>query len=98
MPPRTPDVNGDERDATNVIDRIWHGTDPVSRLARLALAPAAGLYRGIVAARGALYDIGLLPARRTALPALSVGNLSVGGTGKTPVSAFIAARLRDRGG
>jgi tetraacyldisaccharide 4'-kinase len=98
VPPQPPDANGDEREATNVVDRIWHGTDPVSRLARLALAPAAGLYRGIVAARGALYDLGVLPARRTVLPALSVGNLSVGGTGKTPVSAYIAARLRDRGG
>jgi len=98
VPPRPPDANGGERDATNVVERIWHGTDPVSRLARFALAPAAGLYRGIVAARGALYDLGVLPARRTVLPALSVGNLSVGGTGKTPVSAFIAARLRDRGG
>ena len=98
MPPQPPDANGDEREATNVVDRIWHGTDPVSRLARLALAPAAGLYRGIVAARGALYDLGIFPARRTVLPALSVGNLSVGGTGKTPVSAYIAARLRDRGG
>jgi tetraacyldisaccharide 4'-kinase len=88
----------EERAASSLVERIWHGTEPASRLARLALAPAAGLYRGIVAARGALYDIGLLPARRTALPALSVGNLSVGGTGKTPVSAYIAARLRDRGG
>lgn len=108
MPPSPSDANGseranggsraDDRAASSVVERIWHGTDPVSRIARLALAPAAGLYRGIVAARGALYDIGLLPARRTALPALSVGNLSVGGTGKTPVSAYIAARLRDRGG
>ena len=98
MPPRPPDGSGEERDSTNVVDRIWHGTDPLSRLARLALAPAAGLYRGIVAARGALYDLGVFPARRTALPALSVGNLSVGGTGKTPVSAYIAARLRDKGG
>jgi tetraacyldisaccharide 4'-kinase len=82
----------------SVADRIWHGNDPLSQIARLALVPAAGLYGGIVAARGLLYDLGMLPARRTILPALSVGNLSVGGTGKTPVSAFIAARLRDRGG
>jgi len=92
------DAREDERTASSLVERIWHGTEPASRLARLVLAPAAGLYRGIVAARGALYDIGLLPARPTALPALSVGNLSVGGTGKTPVSAYIAARLRDRGG
>ena len=98
MSRQPPDVNGNERESANVVDRIWHGTDPLSRLARVALAPAAGLYRGIVAARGALYDLGVLPARRTVLPALSVGNLSVGGTGKTPVSAYIAARLRERGG
>lgn len=84
--------------AVNVVERIWHGSDALSRIARLALVPAAGVYAGIVAARGLLYDAGVLPARRTVLPALSVGNLSVGGTGKTPVSAFIAARLRDRGG
>ncbi|HEX2781559.1 MAG TPA: tetraacyldisaccharide 4'-kinase [Gemmatimonadaceae bacterium] len=80
------------------MERIWRGDDMVARVARLALAPAEGLYRGVVAARGALYDLGLLPARRTALPSISVGNLSVGGTGKTPVSAHIAARLRDLGG
>jgi tetraacyldisaccharide 4'-kinase len=97
-PPPQSEVPGAERSTPNVVERIWHGTDAVSRLARFALAPAAGLYRGIVAARGALYDLGVLPARRTVIPALSVGNLSVGGTGKTPVSAYIAARLRDRGG
>ena len=86
------------RRGVSVVERIWHGRDPLATIARIALAPVAGLYRGIVAARGALYDVGVLPARQTILPALSVGNLSVGGTGKTPVSAFIAARLRDRGG
>lgn len=70
----------------------------MARAARLALAPLAGLYRGIVAVRGSLYDAGLLPARRTALPALSVGNLSVGGTGKTPFAAYVAGELRSRGG
>ncbi len=97
MPPPPPSDREDSREPSGV-DRVWHGTDPLARIARIALAPAEGLYRGIVAARGALYDLGLLPARRTALPSLSVGNLSVGGTGKTPVSAYIAARLRERGG
>ena len=70
----------------------------MARVARLALAPVEGLYRGIVAARGALYDVGVLPSREPALPSVSVGNLSVGGTGKTPVSAYVAARLREKGG
>ena len=80
------------------VDRIWWGDDAIARLARVALAPFEGAYRGIVALRGTLYDAGLLPARRTALPALSVGNLSVGGTGKTPFAAYVASELRARGG
>ena len=84
--------------AERAVERIWRGDDPIARAARLALAPAAGLYGGIVAVRGALYDAGVLPARPTAVPAISIGNLSVGGTGKTPVSAYIAARLRAKGG
>lgn len=82
----------------SIIERIWWGDDVLARAARLALAPLEGAYRGIVALRGSLYDAGLLPARRTALPAMSVGNLSVGGTGKTPFAAFVASELRNRGG
>ena len=84
--------------AERTVQRIWRGDDAMARVVRLALAPAEGLYRGIVAARGALYDAGVLPSRRPALPSISVGNLSVGGTGKTPVSAYVAARLREKGG
>lgn len=97
MPPSHSDRNA-SRTLSAVIDRIWRAGDRRARAARAALTPAEGLYRGIVAARGALYDLGVLRARRTALPALSVGNLSVGGTGKTPVAAFIAGQLRARGG
>ncbi len=97
MPP-SPSERGAIRTLSAAIDRVWRADDPLARVARAALAPVEGLYRGIVAARGALYDLGVLPARRTALPALSVGNLSVGGTGKTPIAAFIAAQLRARGG
>ena len=84
--------------AERAVERIWRGDDAVARVARFALAPAEGLYRGIVAARGALYDAGVLPSRRPALPSISIGNLSVGGTGKTPVSAYVAGRLREKGG
>jgi tetraacyldisaccharide 4'-kinase len=80
------------------VERIWWGDDAFARVVRAALAPLEGAYRGIVAVRGSLYDAGLLPARRTVLPALSVGNLSVGGTGKTPFAAYVARELRSRGG
>lgn len=77
--------------------RIWFGDGALPRLARLTLAPAEAAFRGGVAVRGAMYDHGVLPSLPPAVPALSVGNLSVGGTGKTPVAAWLAARLRAAG-
>ena len=79
------------------VERVWWGRGPGPALARAALLPFELLYRGVVAVRGSLYDRGLLAAHALALPALSVGNLTVGGTGKTPVAAYLAARLRERG-
>jgi tetraacyldisaccharide 4'-kinase len=67
------------------------------RLLRAALTPLEWAWRGGVAVRNALYDAGVLVARDTAVPAISIGNLSVGGTGKTPVASFIARRLHERG-
>jgi tetraacyldisaccharide 4'-kinase len=78
-------------------DRLWESPAFAARLARLALTPASWGYGAVVALRNAAYDAGWLRSHPLALPALSVGNLTVGGTGKTPVSAFIAARLAERG-
>jgi tetraacyldisaccharide 4'-kinase len=84
--------------ARSVVDRIWAGTDPLALLARAALAPAEAGYAGLIAARSALYRAGMLRSVTPALPAISIGNLTVGGTGKTPVAAFVAAELASRGG
>jgi tetraacyldisaccharide 4'-kinase len=77
--------------------RIWYGRDSVASALRTALMPAERLFGGIVGARDILYDAGWLPAVETAIPAVSVGNLTVGGTGKTPVAAWIARGLAARG-
>ncbi|MEP7384224.1 MAG: tetraacyldisaccharide 4'-kinase, partial [Gemmatimonadota bacterium] len=78
-------------------DALWVDTGPGARLARALLRPASWGYRAVVAGRNALFDAGVLASRPTAIPALSVGNLSVGGTGKTPIAADIASRLRSAG-
>jgi tetraacyldisaccharide 4'-kinase len=57
----------------------------------------AKLYAWGVRARIALYERGLLTAQRLRAPVISVGNLTVGGTGKTPCVAFLAQLLRDAG-
>jgi len=59
-----------------------------------ALAPLGALYGGVAAARAAAYRRGWLPRARLAGPVISVGNLSVGGSGKTHVVALIAEMLR----
>jgi len=61
------------------------------------LAPLGALYGRCAALRVALYRGGLLSRAHLAGPVISVGNLSVGGSGKTPVVARIAEILRDEG-
>jgi tetraacyldisaccharide 4'-kinase len=43
------------------------------------------------------YDWGVFPAEDFSVPVLSIGNLSVGGTGKTPVAAWFAQQITSRG-
>ena len=63
----------------------------------VVLAPLGWLYAAVMAARNTAYDLGLLRVHDLGLPAVSVGNLTVGGSGKTPVSAWLAQRLLARG-
>ncbi|HJU68191.1 MAG TPA: tetraacyldisaccharide 4'-kinase [Gemmatimonadaceae bacterium] len=79
------------------LERVWWGTGLGARAARVALLPASILYRVASAIHAGLYRSGLRRARPLALPGISVGNLTVGGTGKTPVAAWIAALLARRG-
>jgi tetraacyldisaccharide 4'-kinase len=64
-----------------------------SRIARTLLWPLGMIYGGLMRLRAALYEHGLLPSRRLAGTVISVGNLTVGGTGKTPMVLWIAERL-----
>jgi tetraacyldisaccharide 4'-kinase len=50
-------------------------------------------YRSIVALRRLLYDCGAFRAKRLNAPVLSIGNLSMGGSGKTPATFFLAEQL-----
>ncbi|MGI8547987.1 MAG: tetraacyldisaccharide 4'-kinase [Gemmatimonadaceae bacterium] len=76
------------------VEDVWYGSDARARSARAGLAPAAWLYGAVTATRNRMYDAGLLRALSSPVPVISVGNLTVGGTGKTPFTAHLVQLLR----
>ncbi len=70
----------------------WYGPRPI-----LSLLPLAGLFGAIGGLRRWLYRRGLLKAAPRRLPVLVVGNLTVGGAGKTPTVLALIEGLRARG-
>jgi tetraacyldisaccharide 4'-kinase len=77
------------------LHEAWQGG--AGPLVRAGLSAAAAAYRAALAARSASYRIGLLSTRGLPVPVISVGNLTVGGSGKTPLAEVVALALRDLG-
>ena len=66
---------------------LWH----------LLLIPLSWLFWLLSGLRRLGYKIGLLPSYKLSVPVIVVGNISVGGTGKTPVVIWLAERLKQAG-
>lgn len=75
------------------LERHWHSFT----LLALILYPLSLLFRFAVALRRALYRTGVRPAVKLPVPVIIVGNITVGGTGKTPLALWLANFLRERG-
>ncbi|MFP8876401.1 MAG: tetraacyldisaccharide 4'-kinase, partial [Myxococcota bacterium] len=72
-------------------DWIWRRGDGAARAAlRGALSPLGWLYGSVAGLHRGLYRSGLLRARKLGVGVVSVGNLVVGGTGKTPLAGWVA--------
>ncbi len=78
--------------------RSWDGQSGLlGRLTIGLLLPTEALYRGAVVIRNRCYDLGFLPQSEGGIPIISVGNLAVGGTGKTPVASWLMTHLTTTG-
>lgn len=75
------------------LDHYWYSNNLVS----LLLRPLSWLYCLVAMIRRHLYGLGVLKAVRLQVPVIVVGNITVGGTGKTPLVIWLADYLRARG-
>ncbi|HEX5049755.1 MAG TPA: tetraacyldisaccharide 4'-kinase [Gammaproteobacteria bacterium] len=78
---------------SQALNTLWYGKSP----ARWLLWPASLAYLGLARLRRAAYERGTLAAVELPVPVIVVGNVSVGGTGKTPFIIWLAAQLKARG-
>ena len=79
--------------------RIVSGQDqrPGVRALRVLLGAAALLYGLVMRGRNLLFAIGILRSRAVSVPVISIGNITTGGTGKTPLVIWLCNYLRNRG-
>jgi tetraacyldisaccharide 4'-kinase len=75
------------------LDAYWDSVNGVS----LLLLPLAGVFGLVVGLRRLLYRLGVLRSTGFPVPVVVVGNISVGGTGKTPLVIWLTEYLRGRG-
>jgi len=75
------------------LERHWYRKTVLSFL----LLPVSWLYCSVVLLRQALYRLGVLAAVKLSVPVIVVGNITVGGTGKTPLVVWLAGFLRQQG-
>jgi tetraacyldisaccharide 4'-kinase len=81
------------RSGDSLVEKIWYGESSL----RLLLLPFTWIYSGVTACRRFLYSSGALRTHRMPAPLIVVGNITAGGTGKTPVTMWLAQQLAERG-
>jgi len=74
-------------------ETLWYGSHPLS----IILAPLGWLYEAVAAMRRHAYRVGWLQSEKLPVPVIVVGNITVGGTGKTPLVIWLVETLRRRG-
>jgi tetraacyldisaccharide 4'-kinase len=81
--------------ADSFLQRVWY--DRHAQWLSFLLLPLSWLFGALVACRRIAYRIGLLRSVRVGRPVVVIGNVTVGGTGKTPFTIWLAMQLQARG-
>ena len=76
-----------------LLERFWYWSHPLTLLIR----PLAWGFCAIALLRRWLYRAGILPRQQLGVPVIVVGNITVGGTGKTPLVIWLTRKLREAG-
>lgn len=74
-------------------DRHWYRLTWLS----IVLLPLAGLFRLVVTARRCAFRLGWMDSIRLPVPVIVIGNITAGGTGKTPLAIWLCGLLREHG-
>jgi tetraacyldisaccharide 4'-kinase len=82
----------------NILIKIWQGESEYRKwFLLLPLFYISKLYRFCLLIRNSLYDWGVLKTDEVSIPVLAIGNITVGGTGKTPLVEKLAFMLKEVG-
>lgn len=84
-------------DAHRVMRWLWTSRRLDARIVRTVLLPASALWRIALGTRAWAYQRGWSTVQRLPLASVAIGNLSVGGSGKTPLAAWVATHFVARG-
>ncbi len=75
------------------LQQHWYRITPL----HLILLPVSLIFRLLAGIRRALFRSGILPSEKLPVPVIVVGNINVGGSGKTPLTLWLAQQLLDNG-